>query len=63
MKNLKERYSYYKDLDDKGIYVNPYSFDDEMMDLLNKSGLKYGSTEWLDWESKISDLGMEFFEY
>jgi hypothetical protein len=63
MKNLQERYSYYKALDDNGTYANPYTFDEEMTDLLNKSGLKCNSEEWLEWEDKILDLGREFLEY
>ena len=62
-KELQERYDYYKEESERGYvgYHNPYEYDDEMTMLLNLSCIEYNSEEYMEWETKIHNIGMEFW--
>lgn len=61
-KELTEKYNkYFLDSLD-GIYNNPYDYDKDMTETLNLSCVEYGSNEYIEWEDRIHELGMAFWQ-
>lgn len=63
LRKLNSKYNYYKIEAEIGSYHNPYEYHEEMMEILNScKGIRHNSDEWNEWETKIHDVGMEFWD-
>ncbi len=58
---LELRYRFFKEESEKGNYHNPHEYDEEMTGLLGCC-FNYNSAEWNEWEDKIHEVGMCFWE-
>ena len=62
IKELDDKLKYYREQADKGYYHNPFEYQEEMDNCLEKNyeDIEYDS-DYYEYEDKIHEIGMEFY--